>query len=235
MKESLPTSFSNGRFLVEKILGKGGMGIVYEALDTEQNMRVALKTLHHINSDNVYYFKKEFRALQDLVHPNLCSLMELIKDDNVWFITMELIHGVDFLSYSENSNPKNNAASFFDETRLRKALVGLCQGLSALHAAGKVHRDIKPSNVLITEDDRVVLLDFGLVTEKEIRRQTQLGAIVGSAAYMAPEQAEGEMVGPEVDCYAVGVMLYEALTGNFPFSGVYSDVNRSLIPLQTDH
>lgn len=226
------------------------MGVVYQAFDKEREMRVALKTLLHMDTESLYYFKREFRVLHDVVHPNLCSFMELFNDENSWFLTMELIEGVDFLSYVKNRDKgsktlssvfrnqfdsfhqtrssllgdKNNWAGLvepppFDERRLRKCLFGLCEGLSALHAAGKVHRDIKPSNVLITEDERVVLMDFGLITEREMQRQTELGVIVGTAAYMAPEQAASDTVGPEADWYAVGVMLYEVLTGKLPFDG----------------
>ena len=207
-------TFARGRFQVQRVLGEGGMGVVYDVLDTERDMRVALKKLRLVNLETLYYFKEEFRSLHDLMHPNLCSLMELIEDDGTWLLTMELIHGRSFLSHVENAgNP------VFDEARLRQSLAGLFEGLHILHCSGKVHRDIKPSNVLVTDEGRVVLLDFGLISESEIDLYTESGAIIGTAEYMSPEQANGDVVGPEADWYAVGVMLYEALTGTLPFSG----------------
>lgn len=251
MDIEIPASFGKGRFIVERELGRGGMGVVYEAFDKEREMRVALKTLLYMDADSLYYFKREFRTLHDIVHPNLCSFMELVQDQASWFLTMELVHGRDFFSHvtdietgsksitsvvrnqintnGHNEKRKNVCGNWediiglpsFDERRLRKSLAGLCEGLNAIHCAGKVHRDVKPSNVMITDDDRVVLLDFGLITEREVRRQTELGNIVGTAAYMAPEQATSEDgLGPAADWYAVGAMLYEVLTGKLPFDGM---------------
>lgn len=226
------------------------MGLVYQAIDTERNMKVAVKTLINMDTDNLVYLKREFRALHDIAHPNLCSFMELIQDEDSWILTMELIKGVDFQTYVQGAMSAKTTVSailkdkvqagiqqnecshsakgqamdslplpVFNERRLRKSLAGLCEGLNALHEMGKVHRDIKPSNVLIDKDDRVVLLDFGLITEREIQRQTDLGTIVGTAAYMAPEQAQSQSLGPAADWYSVGVMLYEVLTGRLPFEG----------------
>ena len=111
----------------------------------------------------------------------------------------------------------------FDEGRLRDVFRQVALGLSALHAAGKVHRDVKPSNVRVTPEARVVLLDFGLVFEVDSRNATE-GNVVGTPAYMAPEQASLQSIGPEADWYAVGVMLYECLTGRRPFEGAATAV-----------
>ncbi len=202
----------NKRFKVLSHLGTGGMGVVYEALDRERDVKVAVKTLRIQGAKQLRRFKNEFRALRDLRHDNLVELGELFEEGGAWFFTMELIEGVDFRNYVRR--PRQNGR-VFDETCLRNALQGLGAGLGALHRAGKVHRDIQPSNVMVTGDGRVVVLDFGVVLELADRVDTD--SITGSPSYMAPEQARGEPVGPAADWYAVGTLLFDALTGRLPF------------------
>jgi len=222
--------------------------VVYEATDRERKGRVALKTFRPISPDAVLRLKDEFRALQDVHHPNLIRLGELIEDRGNWFFTMELIDGVDFLRHvgvrSESQGTASPTAegiptiegdttlnlpgrvprlapdSKLDEPRLREALPQLVAGLDALHEVGKIHRDIKPPNVLVAHGShRVVILDFGLVLDIARGQDLAPSQVVGTAAYMAPEQAAGAAVGPAADWYAVGVLIYEALTGQPPFVG----------------
>jgi serine/threonine protein kinase len=123
-------------------------------------------------------------------------------------------------SISAPPPPSDSMPPYFDEDRLRDGLVQLARGLEALHASGRVHRDIKPSNILVSKSGRVVLLDFGLVTQSDPGLlSTEHQVPLGTAAYMAPEQAASQVVGPEADWYAVGVVLYEVLTGRLPFAG----------------
>jgi serine/threonine protein kinase len=238
------------RFRVERQIGSGGMGVVYEAADTErQGERVALKTLRNLDAASLLRFKEEFRALADISHDNLVRFGDLVAEGSHYFFTMELIRGVDFLSYvrpgiasasigegstegvlaaetlpavssARGSIGETTRPGKLDEARLRNALGQLARGLAALHAAGKVHRDVKPTNVLVdmTGAHRVVLVDFGLVTDANASANVDAG-IAGTVAYMAPEQGSGGAVGPAADWYAVGVMLYEALTGQLPFFG----------------
>jgi hypothetical protein len=277
------------RFDVLRVLGAGGMGVVYEALDRDKRRKVALKTLRSLDAAAVLRFKDEFRSLQDIEHPNLVSLGELFEEDGQLFFTMELVQGTPFVEYvrpdATSAGPNGRASDYmlseddsssdetlgsrghrsadsversaegaarpaskpdpapkprsparasgappaslsqserpptgakcFDERRLRDAFGQLARGLHALHGARKVHRDIKPSNVLVTAAGRVVILDFGLVIGVSPGKRDT--AIVGTAHYMAPEQAAGGPVGPEADWYSMGVMLYLALTGVFPF------------------
>lgn len=227
------------RYEIVRYLGRGGMGVVYEARDRESGQSVALKTLLNVTPAALYMFKQEFRTLADVDHPNLVRLYEFVmgESDRVFF-TMELVRGTDFLSYvrglaargelqpaldssppvADNPTRRRSQADF---NRLRSPLIQLVEGVMALHAERKLHRDIKPSNVLVTPEGRVVLLDFGVAVEfsravdDEMREESQL---VGTAAYMAPEQAFDEP-GPACDWYSVGVMLYEAIVGHPPFTG----------------
>ncbi len=222
------------RFQIKRELGSGGMGVVYEAFDREKGVTVALKTLTHVDAKGVARFKREFRALQDLQHPNIVSLGELLEADGKWFFTMELIQGCDFLSYvwSEGA-PRLTTdllAPLFDEARLRSSLRQLATGLVALHELGLVHRDIKPSNILITPEGRTVLMDFGLIAEVEGSLLSMASTCAGTPEYMAPEQARGDQAGSMADWYSVGVLLYEALTGRLPFIG--SSVNILMDKLQ---
>jgi hypothetical protein len=203
------------RFQIIRLLGRGGMGMVYEALDRKRGARIALKTLQHVSADGLLRFKNEFRAVQDVQHPNLVTLGELIEDRGQWWLTMELVDGVEVLAHVRPGGS-------LDETRLRSALVQLASALQALHARGLVHRDVKPKNVLVTPAGRVVLLDFGLVAHVDQSESN----VVGTVVYMAPEQGMGQEVGPPADWYGVGALLYEALTGAPPFNGTPLQVLR---------
>lgn len=199
---------SDERFLLRGELGRGGFGIVYEAYDRKQNAIIALKTLRHVDASALHRFKQEFRSLADIYHPNLVTLYELISNGEEWFFTMELVHGRSFLEFAADCG----------FSRLRSVLTQLVEGVSALHQSLKLHCDLKPSNVLVTPDGRVVILDFGLVTEIASGATSQPGIVFGTPLYMAPEQMLG-VRSEAADWYSVGVMLYEAITGRPPFSG----------------
>ncbi|MCC6998734.1 MAG: protein kinase [Deltaproteobacteria bacterium] len=214
----------NQRFQVLSWLGDGGMGVVYAALDRERNARVALKALRNLSPEAVRRFKSEFRSLQDIQHENLVSLGELIEADGNWLLTMELVDGVHFLEHVRGIDPAAPPALTppAEPARLRAALLQVARGLDALHRAGKVHRDIKPSNLLVTREGRVVILDFGFISEEKAQRSD--AHVVGTAAYMAPEQAATTRVAPAADLYSLGVILYEALTGQVPLTGMPLEV-----------
>ena len=234
------------RFELRRRLGEGGFGVVYEACDRKREAVVALKVLQKAHPSALYHFKKGFRALADLNHPNIATLYELMSGGEHWFFTMELLDGVDFIEHiragfvveddmaslpTHSTNRTEDALDEpsveirvgtkarpgpFDEVRLRAALAQLAEGIRALHAAGHLHRDIKPSNVMVTGDGRVVLLDFGLVTELEPSEGALSVGFAGTPAYMSPEQRFGKPLSAASDWYSVGVMLYEALTGGRP-------------------
>jgi len=229
--ESSEASF--GHFhLIEKI-GEGGMGVVYRARDGERNQLVALKTLQRMSPAGLSRFKQEFRILADLSHRNLVTLYELFKDGERWCFTMELVEGVPFMRYLAGGDESTSLADAERLERLRDAFSQLCDGLGALHGAGKIHRDVKPSNVLVSPEGRVVLLDFGLAAELGPSGNTQstTAPLIGTIGYMSPEQAGGEPVSFASDLYSMGVMLYQALTGHMPFEGSVIEILRA----KSDH
>jgi eukaryotic-like serine/threonine-protein kinase len=210
-----PEPVSLGRFELRRWLGSGATGGVYEALDPERGCAVAIKVLSRVDAKSVYRIKKEFRSLAELSHPNVVALDELFHVDDQWFFSMELVDGVPFDEWV------SSGSGALRVDRLRHALGQLVQAVNAIHAAGRLHCDLKPSNVLVTAQGRVVVLDFGLVTDQGTGGEARSvnSGLVGTPAYMAPEQAEGQRSSLASDWYSVGVMLFEALTGRLPFEG----------------
>ncbi len=209
-----------GNYRLIRQLGRGGMGIVYLAEPIHGGPPVALKTLQHGNSSSIARLKSEFRIVADLAHHNLVRLGELDTTGRTPFFTMEVLKGQTFDEYVRSSFESVAAAPSlpFSEDRLRHSLRQLAEGLVALHQAGLIHRDIKPSNVLVTSEGRVVILDMGLTVETDLSEFRQSHReLAGTPYFMAPEQAQGRAIGPACDWYAVGVMLFEALTGERAF------------------
>ena len=209
-----------GDYELIRELGRGGFGVVYEARHVKQQNRVALKTLptgtdgQEVNADRLHKFRKEFRTLSEINHPNLVGMQTLEFDGTQWFFTMDLVKGTDFLSYVR---PKD----WLDEKHLRASIKQLAAGIMALHDKGIVHRDLKPSNVLVEPNGRVVILDFGLVAQLQQNPDmtaTKSAMFAGTPRYAAPEQMFGQR-SEASDWYAMGVMLYEALKGEPPFPG----------------
>lgn len=230
VRESAPPNDAEfpgtSRFAIRRKIGEGAMGVVYEAFDRDRECRVALKTLRRGDAKSLYRFKREFRTLQDIEHPNLIRYGEMFYEADVWFFTMEFIDGVDFFQYARPAHPMPPLADGpavglergFDEARLRDGMKQLATAIHTIHQLQILHRDIKPTNIRVTSRGRVVLLDFGLLTRQDPGEELPAG-IVGTATYMSPEQAHSSTVGPASDWYSLGVVLYLMLTGRRPFRG----------------
>jgi len=198
------------RYTIERGLGVGAFGHVFEARDSVSGQLIALKQLSRLSAVALSRFKREFRAVQGLNHPNLVRLDGLLEHESGWLIAMELVEGQDLLGYIHHGLPTESR-----EWRLRSAFTQLAGALGVLHEHGILHRDVKPDNVRVTKEGRVVLLDFGLV--QELSGSGMSSDVAGSPAYMAPEQALTGMLSTAADCYALGVCLYEALADCLPF------------------
>ncbi len=200
-----------GRYDLLGLLGTGGMGSVYRARDRELDEEIALKVIRSELAGQpatLERFRREVKLARRVTHRNVARTFQLEHDGDIVFCTMELVIGepVSRRLQRRGRLPVPEAVGIARE---------LCAGLAAAHAVGVIHRDIKPDNVLIASDGRVVLADFGVAAGNV----TGGGEVVGTPAYMAPEQARGEPATPASDVYAVGLMLYELVTGARAFHG----------------
>ncbi len=195
-------------------IGAGGMGEVYLANDTQLNRKVALKFLPAELSGNRQFrerFLREARAAAALAHPNIVTIHEVSRTDDRIFIAMEYVTGK-----SLGSLIRSGSLSF--DQKLAFALQ-LCTALEKAHAAGIIHRDIKPGNIMIDSDGRLRLLDFGLASLRDQDKLTKTGAVLGTPAYMSPEQIRGQKLTETSDIFSVGSVLFELFTGRSPFRG----------------
>jgi eukaryotic-like serine/threonine-protein kinase len=236
------------RFTLLRPLGKGGFGEVFLAHDSRLDAEVALKRLARFDPGALIRFKREFRSIADVSHPNLVRLHELYADGDDWYFTMDYVPGPNLAEHlrgrggsllEEDTLDERGAsggaalgrdsvlAPLVDEVRMRSTFLQIAQGLRALHAAGFLHRDLKPGNILVSPEGRATILDLGLSARLVGLAHSSVDAeIVGTPGYMAPEQAAGESVSPATDWFAFGVMLYFALTGRLPYSGGMRDILR---------
>ena len=206
-----------GPYRVTRKLGEGGMGVVYAALDEKLNRPVAVKTIRDAGADTATRerFWREARPAASVNHPNVCQLYEIAEDGDQLFLVMELLEGQPLFEKLQ-AGP----LSPHDAVAL---LLPVLEALEALHARGIVHRDLKPSNVFV-HNHAVKLLDFGLArpvagdVAETAPDLTMAGQVVGTPAYMAPEQLDGSPVDARSDLFAAGVLLFEMATGRSPFA-----------------
>ncbi len=224
--------------ILEK-LGEGGMGIVYKAHDTTLDRDVALKFLpHYLTTDETEKerFYHEARAAAALAHQNVAVIHEIGEHqgsgvDKQLFLVMEYVEGKTLKKLIEQE------ADGLSLKRVLEISIQACEGLVAAHEKGIVHRDIKSDNIMITPKGQVKIMDFGLAKIKGASKLTKAGSTLGTAAYMSPEQAQGEEVDLRSDIFSFGVVLYELLTGRLPFRGehrsalLYSLLNEDPTPI----
>ena len=209
-----------GPYEITSQLGSGGMGVVYRAHDPSLDRDIAIKVLPEqlaAEPDALRRFQREAKAVAALNHPNVVTIHAVEESDGVHFISMELVDGRPLGELiAKGPLPIER---FFD------VMTPLADALIAAHARGITHRDLKPANVMVTDDGRVKVLDFGLAKfvgpggDLEETRLTQDGLIVGTFPYMSPEQVEGKPVDHRSDIFSLGVVMYEAVTGRQPFLG----------------
>ena len=205
------------RFVIEALLGEGGMGRVYKVYDRELDRYAALKVLlPDLAGDPqiIQRFKHELLLASRISHKNILRIHDLSEADGVKFITMAFVDGEDLHGILKKEHP-------LPLDRSLKFARQLCDALDAAHAEGVVHRDFKPHNVLVGKDDQVFVSDFGLATSFETAKMgmTRSGAFVGTPRYMSPEQVEGGTIDHRSDLYSLGLVIYEMVTGDVPFSG----------------
>ncbi len=220
-----------GRYQIERLVGRGGMGTVYRALDIMVGDVVALKVLDAAvtgGTDQMEWFRREVRLARRITHPNVARTHDMGEQAGAHYITMEFVEGTTLqellrLRPGEGEGASGEARSTrqaMEPARAARVGLSVCEGLAAAHAAGVVHRDLKPANVLIERSGRVVLTDFGIArTLAEDNTGARTQGVVGTPLYMAPEQLAGLPVDQRADIYAFGLMLFEMVTGVLPFAG----------------
>ncbi|PTL82300.1 serine/threonine protein kinase [Vitiosangium sp. GDMCC 1.1324] len=197
------------------MLGRGGMGTVYQARDSLVGDVVALKTLElgkDASPDALERFSREVRLARRITHPHVARMHDLGTHEGQAFLTMEYVEGEDLRTLLGRERP-------LMAPRAARIALAVCEGLAAAHAAGVVHRDLKPANILVESGGRVVLTDFGIARAVAGEVASRTMGTVGTPMYMAPEQVSGDPVDARADLYAVGLLLFEMLTGEVPFTG----------------
>jgi serine/threonine protein kinase/membrane protein involved in colicin uptake len=211
-----------GRYNIERVLGKGAMGVVYEGVDPRLGRRVAIKTIlkTHLDEETAkdysMRFVREAQAVARLNHPNIVQVYDFGEEGDVAYLVMEFIKGKELKNFFD-------ANERFDLKEAVRIMCELCDALDFAHQHGIIHRDIKPANVMLDHQARTKLTDFGVArvtdTDKTSVERTQAGTMVGTPAYMSPEQITGGNIDRRTDVFSAGIILYQFLTGEKPFTG----------------
>jgi len=204
-----------GQYQIMSVLGRGGMAVVYKAYQPALQRYVAIKVLPPqlgLDPDFVRRFQHEAIASARLKHPNIVTIHDVSAADGVNFIVMELVEGESLSAVIRRSGAMR-------PERVASIVAQVASALDYAHQQGFIHRDIKPSNIMLGADDHVTLMDFGIAKAMSGTRLTQTGAIIGTPEYMSPEQVRGLPVDHRADIYSLGIVVYEMLAGQVPFSG----------------
>src|SRR4030042_3492144 len=216
-------------FEIKELIATGGMAAIYKAIQVSLDRTVAIKILHgHLAQDKDFItrFEREAKAAANLKHENIVNIIEFGKAEDVYFIAMEYVDG-------KSLKDLIGSMKFVPHSIALQIAYDIGQGLEHAHQKGLVHRDIKPANILIGYDGIVKIADFGLAQAQDLTSVTVTGSIVGTPAYMSPEQASGKKVDHRTDIFSIGVVLYEMLTGTKPFAGEnYSSVIHAIMTLK---
>jgi serine/threonine-protein kinase len=210
----------DNRYLIRNELGRGAMGIVYCAQDRILGRNVALKKLTsdlREDKDLIRRFKQEAKALARLSHPHIVQVYDFVQDGDQAWIAMELIEGKTIADYLHDKGVMPISETV-------QLVIQMAEALAYAHKRGVVHRDFKPANVILSIDGAAKITDFGLAKIAQSSVHTQVGSFLGSPAYMSPEQTQGKVANAYSDIYALGVTLYEMLSGRLPFTGDFESV-----------
>ena len=216
-----------GKYEIRGELGRGAMGIVYEAFDPMIERVVALKTIRSEGveaqqaQELIARFQREARAAGRLNHPHIVAVYDFGEDAGTFYIAMELVRGRELRDHFEKSER-------FPISEIARVMGQLLDALGYAHANGVVHRDIKPANIIVMPDGRVKVTDFG-IARIESSQYTQAGAVLGTPSYMSPEQFMGQTVDGRSDLFSAGVVLYQFLTGERPFTGAATTIMHKVL------
>ena len=205
----------DGRYVIQNLIGEGGMANVYLATDIILNRTVAVKVLHDQLAKQERFierFRREAKAVASLVHTNIVEIYDVGQFNNYYFIVMELLEGQTLKDYVK----EKGRLSVSETINIMRQV---CAGVEVAHRYGIVHRDLKPQNIFIRKDGVIKIMDFGIAYQQDASPLTQTNAVMGSVHYLSPEQARGENASIQTDIYSLGIVMYEMLSGNVPFTG----------------
>jgi hypothetical protein len=217
----MPTTFMNvasaleGRYQVLKELGRGGMGIVFQAYDKQLNEQVAIKILSPLLSNDpeaLERLKREVSAARRITHMNVIRIHDIAEANGLHYVSMEFFFGTNLKDHIKRSGTLSLMQAYDIASQI-------CEGLDAAHRQGVIHRDLKSQNIIINPSNQIKIIDFGLAHTAHFQGMTATGLIMGTPEYMSPEQVSGKKVDERADIYSLGIILYELFTGRVPFSG----------------